>query len=118
MNRQRAWWSFAHWWVSERLASAVTVEREHVSFSRQVSERKRERERERSKGGEEKSVRAAAHVISNETSTCLIVEIIATFSSLKANLHALRSHRRYGITRRESESSPFSHDISGDKCVK
>lgn len=37
------------------------------------------RQRERLRGREERSVRAAAHVISNETSTCLVVELLRLF---------------------------------------
>jgi len=90
------------------LASAVVAEREHISFS------------EVEWDGEERGVRAAAHVISNETSTCLVVEIIAAFSSLGVNLHASRPHRRYGrITCPETESPPQrSHERRSDISVR
>lgn len=107
----------AHRWVSERVGERVP--RRHRAriyiFLSGAASRGRERP-----GGErrrkERVVRAAAHVISNETSTCLVVEIIVAFSSLKANLRASRPRppRRYGrITRRESESPPFSRKTTG-----
>jgi len=82
------------------LASAVTAEQEYISFSRRAVEAKVEARR-----GEEERSRTcrAAHEISNETSTCLVLEIIAAFSSLRANLHASRPHCYGRITRRKSE---------------
>ena len=82
------------------LASAVAAEQEYISFSRRAVEAKVEAKR-----GEKERSRTcrAAHEISNETSTCLVLEIIAAFSSLRANLHASRPHRYGRITRRKSE---------------